>query len=146
MNVKMVQVLLTAGLTLYAVFEIVGVDENLKKKISLALLSISFIFLVSIFFFFKGLASPGLTCELKNVGAPDNDCPVGEICVFSLNKETNSHAGNCSYGSLKVCCSDPGYDLIATVRTTDCLSTEGLVVSLSQELNSHAEIPITPPS
>jgi len=115
--------------------------KNLKKKISLALLSVSFIFLISILFFFQTLASPGLTCELKNVGV-GNDCPSG-VCVFSLNQATNSHAGNCSYGDFKVCCQDPGYNLISTVRTSDCLSTESLVVALNQELNSHAQHPQT---
>ena len=68
--------------------------------------------------YFTTLASPGLTCVLRN-----GNCLGGETCVFSLNQPTNSHAGNCSYGNYKVCCSDPGYTLKATIRSTNCLST-----------------------
>lgn len=87
---------------------------------------------------FTTFASPGLTCQLKN-----GNCLGSETCVLSLNRSTNSHAGNCAYGNYKVCCSDPGYNLTATVRNGNCLSTEGEVIDLNKTSNSHAENPRT---
>ncbi len=106
----------------------------MKKKISLALLSLSSILLISFLFFFKGSASPGLTCSLEF-----GSCSSG-ICVFSLNQATNSHSGDCNYGDWRVCCQDPGFILTSTVKTANCdpgLNEAG-VISLHDTSNSHA--------
>jgi len=109
----------------------------LKKKISLSLLLIFIIFLISLKSnFLPTFASPGLTCQLKS-----GNCLASETCIFSLNRTSNSHAGDCNYGSLKVCCSDTGATLIASIKSTPCNPSlnEAGVISLNKTSNSHAE-------
>lgn len=99
----------------------------MKKKISLLLLILT-IFLTNI------TTTYALICQLRN-----GNCDSGENCILSLNQLTNSHAGNCTYGIVKVCCSQPGYTMTVNIRQSVCLPTEGGVIRLNQELNSHVE-------
>ncbi len=105
----------------------------MKRKISLALLFFLLVFLTDL-----AIAS-ALNCVLTDVGNPSNPCPVGE-CVFSMFQQTDSHAGNCTYGRYKVCCEEPGETLTPSIKfLTDCDSDEGAVLSLFDELDSHVE-------
>ena len=98
------------------------------NKKSLFFLTISFLFLFNLSLVFS------LECQLRN-----EDCSkYGETCVFSLNQETNSHVGDCSYGTWKVCCKEPGRTLTSNVVNTACNSNDGAVLSLYSRSNSHA--------
>jgi len=101
------------------------------------IIGISLIFFTSIsMMYFTTFASPGLTCVLKS------SCGT-ETCVLGLESTTNSHVGDCTYGNYKLCCNDPSYTLITTVRNTNCLPTEGEVLYLYKQTDSHAEYPRT---
>jgi hypothetical protein len=89
---------------------------------------------VSLISLLMTLASPGLTCQLRQT-----NCQGSEICVFSMFNYTNSHAGNCSYGNWKVCCQDPFVILTSYTQNSDCNPNDAGVLSLNQETNSHAE-------
>lgn len=85
-----------------------------------------------------------LLCDIftSNDGEVSSYCPggIGEYtCIFSLWQPSNSHAGNCSYGSRDLCCKVPGEDLTTTMRTGGCNAGEGGVISMIATSNSHVE-------
>jgi hypothetical protein len=55
--------------------------------------------------------------------------------MFSLNKLTNSHAGNCDQYTNKVCCSN----ISSTSIKSFCSSDEGGIISLFATSNAHVE-------
>lgn len=85
--------------------------------------------LVGTFIYFSvSLAQAVPTCTFRS------SCSAGEVCVFSVFQNDNSHVGNCSYYGTKICCTE-----ITSVafRSNNCNSDEGSVISLNQENNSH---------
>lgn len=87
--------------------------------------------LVSIFLFLflsdNSEAAPA--CAFRS-----GSCNAGEVCIFSVFQENNTHIGNCSYYSTQVCCN--GTTRVA-VRSDSCNSDEGIVLSVFQENNTH---------
>lgn len=62
-------------------------------------------------------------------------CNSGEVCVFELLQENNTHVGSCdSDYTTKICCTEL---TSATIRTS-CNSDEGGVISVYATSNAHA--------
>ncbi|MDI6826816.1 MAG: dockerin type I domain-containing protein [Candidatus Aenigmarchaeota archaeon] len=63
-----------------------------------------------------------ITCSYKP------SCDADEACLASLNQPENSHAGDCNYGPIKVCCRSTIYDAditkVEVCNTTECCSKE----------------------
>ncbi len=94
-------------------------------KLHLILLSIFMLF--SLFFLTEGSeAAP--ECVFRS-----GSCNAGEVCIFSVFQENNSHVGNCSYYSTSVCCNET---TTVAIRSS-CNAGEGIVFSTFQENNSH---------
>lgn len=89
----------------------------------------SFLLITLIFVSFFTSFVFAFTCAVRT------SCIGGEVCLFSLFSSTNSHAGDCSAYTNKVCCDFS----TAVIRTTTCPSNETGVISLLRTTNSHVE-------
>lgn len=87
----------------------------------LFLFAFSFLFVVD-----NSEAAP--SCSFRS------SCNAGEVCIFSVFQENNSHVGNCSYYGTQACCNET---TTVTIRSGSCNANEGVVFSTFQENNSH---------
>ena len=69
------------------------------------------------------------TCTIRS-----GSCNAAEICIFSLYKQTNSHAADCSTYNYKVCC-----DFSSSELRASCNADEVGIVTLNKISNSHVE-------
>ncbi len=74
-------------------------------------------------------SSSALTCNLRS-----NSCAAGETCLFSTYQQNNSHVGNCTEYTYKVCCDT----VISATNRTSCNADEDTVISMYATANSHA--------
>jgi hypothetical protein len=74
------------------------------------------------------------SAEALNCTIRSGSCAGGEVCLFSMNKLNNSHAGTCAAYENKVCCDS----LTAVNIRSACLSDESSVISLYATANAHA--------
>lgn len=70
-----------------------------------------------------------ISCKIRS-----GTCLQNESCMFSLYKLENSHIGNCSVYNYKVCCNG-----IEFKKSEICRESEGEIVRLLREENSHAD-------
>jgi len=85
--------------------------------------------ITSIFFLFSIGLALATACTVE-----DGGCQLGEVAVFSLYNNSNSHAGDVNYYNKKVCCTNV---ISSNIRTT-CNSDESEVMTFYKENNTHA--------
>lgn len=93
-------------------------------------MKIYFSFLLAIFLVIVLVkTNSALTCTLRS-----NSCAENETCLFSTYQQNNSHLGNCSEYTYKVCC-----DRISSANIrASCNADEGDIISVYATTNSHA--------
>lgn len=86
--------------------------------------------------------SIALSLMLFNSGAYAFGCAIrsgscggGEVCLFSLYRQVNSHVADCSAYNYKACC-----DFISAAVRTSCNAGETGILSMNKISNSHLEL------
>mgnify|MGYP001592914518 CR=1 FL=1 len=87
------------------------------------------VFLGLIIYFMPDVSQAAPSCSIRS-----GSCNAGEVCIFSIYQENDSHVGNCSYYNNKVCCNET---TTVAVRSGSCNADEGKIISEYQENDSH---------